>query len=101
MPYNFERRNFDLEDKIRIVVEGLNPYGLIGTLLRDCLDHVLIFGAWHLQRILTAYTHHHNQYIDIHISFWGLRPRVKPAYLRGLCPVARNRQDGSRVTLPR
>ena len=38
-----------------------NPYAerLIGTLRRDCLDHVLIFGVRHLQRILTAYTHYH------------------------------------------
>ena len=35
-----------------------NPYAerLIGTLRRDCLDHVVIFGARHLQRVLTAYT---------------------------------------------
>ena len=39
-----------------------NPYAerLIGTLRRDCFDHVLIFGARHLQRILTAYTHYYN-----------------------------------------
>jgi transposase InsO family protein len=28
---------------------------LIGTLRRDCLDHVLIFGEWHLRRVLTFY----------------------------------------------
>jgi hypothetical protein len=35
-----------------------NPYAerLIGTLRRDCLDHVLIFGARHLRQILTAYS---------------------------------------------
>ena len=35
-----------------------NPYAerLIGTLRRDRLDHVLIFGVRHLQRILTACT---------------------------------------------
>ncbi len=35
-----------------------NPYTerLIGTLRRDCLDHVLIFGARHLRQILTAYS---------------------------------------------
>ena len=40
-----------------------NPYAerLIGTLRCDCLDHVLVFGAGHLQRILTAYTHYYNQ----------------------------------------
>ena len=32
-----------------------NPYveRLIGTLRRDCLDHVLIFGERHLRRVLT------------------------------------------------
>ena len=40
-----------------------NPYAerLIGTLRRDCLDHVLIFGARHLQRILAAYTDYYSQ----------------------------------------
>ena len=35
-----------------------NPYAerLIGTLRRDCLDHVVIFGARHLQRVLTGYS---------------------------------------------
>ena len=33
----------------------------IGTLRRDCLDHVVIFGARHLQRILAAYTDYYNQ----------------------------------------
>jgi transposase InsO family protein len=40
-----------------------NPYAerLIGTLRRDCLDHVLIFGARHLQRILTSYSCYYNR----------------------------------------
>jgi hypothetical protein len=35
-----------------------NPYveRLIGTLRRDCLDHVLIFGERHLRRVLTSYS---------------------------------------------
>jgi hypothetical protein len=32
-----------------------------GTLRRDCLDHVLIFGAWHLRRILTSYSCYYNE----------------------------------------
>ena len=34
---------------------------LIGTLRRDCLDHVVIFGARHLRRVLTAYSAYYNQ----------------------------------------
>ena len=40
-----------------------NPYieRLIGTLRRDCLDHVLIFDEQHLQRILTLYSLYYNE----------------------------------------
>jgi len=34
---------------------------LIGTLRRDCVDHVLIFGERHLRRILTAYSIYYNE----------------------------------------
>jgi transposase InsO family protein len=34
---------------------------LIGTLRRECLDHMVIFGETHLQRILTAYAAYYNQ----------------------------------------
>src|SRR5258705_5697193 len=35
-----------------------NPYAerLIGTLRRECLDHVLIVGEWHLRRMLASYS---------------------------------------------
>jgi transposase InsO family protein len=40
-----------------------NPYveRLIGTLRRDCLDHVLIFGEQHLRRVLTLYSLCYNE----------------------------------------
>src|SRR4029077_19261005 len=40
-----------------------NPYveRLIGTLRRDCLDHVLIFGEQHLRRVLTLYSLYYNE----------------------------------------
>jgi Integrase core domain len=34
---------------------------VIGTLRRECLDHVLVFGEWHLWRILTLYSRYYNQ----------------------------------------
>jgi len=40
-----------------------NPYveRLIGTLRRDCLDHVSIFGERHLHRVLTLYSLYYNE----------------------------------------
>jgi transposase InsO family protein len=40
-----------------------NPYAerLIGTLRRDCLDNVLIFGEQHLRRVLTLYSGYYNE----------------------------------------
>ncbi len=39
-----------------------NPYveRLIGTIRRDCLDHILIFGEAHLRRVLTLYSLYYN-----------------------------------------
>lgn len=40
-----------------------NPYveRLIGTLRRDCLDHVLVLGETHLRRVLTLYSQYYNE----------------------------------------
>jgi len=40
-----------------------NPYveRLIGTLRRECLDHVLIFGERHLHRVLALYSVYYNE----------------------------------------
>jgi len=32
----------------------------VGTIRRECLDHVLVFGRRHLQRVLAAYAEHYN-----------------------------------------
>jgi transposase InsO family protein len=34
---------------------------LIGTLRRECLDRMLVFGAAHLQQILSAYAAYYNE----------------------------------------
>ena len=40
-----------------------NPYAerLIGTLRRECLDHIVIFGERHLRRVLTLYARYYNE----------------------------------------
>jgi len=61
-----------------------NPYAerLIGTLRRDCLDHVLIFGALHLQRILTAYSRYYNE-TRTHLSLDEDAPLSRPVQRYG------------------
>jgi hypothetical protein len=34
---------------------------LIGALRRECLDHVLIVGEWHLRRMLASYSSYYNE----------------------------------------
>src|SRR3954452_4482178 len=41
---------------------------LIGTLRRDCLDHVLILGDWHLCRVLKSYALYYNECAHIKLA---------------------------------
>jgi transposase InsO family protein len=61
-----------------------NPYAerLIGTLRRDCLDHVLIFGARHLRRVLAAYSAYYNE-ARTHLSLDKDAPFGRPAQRDG------------------
>jgi hypothetical protein len=41
------------------------PLGrLIGSMRRDCLDHVIVFGEPHLRHLLRSYEQYYNQYYN-------------------------------------
>jgi transposase InsO family protein len=61
-----------------------NPYAerLIGTLRRDCLDHVLIFGERHLLRILSLYSSYYNE-ARTHLGLDNDTPLGRPVQRSG------------------
>ena len=34
---------------------------LIGSIRRECLDHVVVFGEWHLRHVLLSYMNYYNE----------------------------------------
>jgi hypothetical protein len=44
---------------------------LIGSLRRECLDHVVVFGEWHLRHVLLMYMNYYNR--RTHLSLIRMR----------------------------
>ena len=55
---------------------------LIGSIRRECLDHILVFGDAHLRRILAAYTGYYNK-LRTHLSLDKDSPNRRPVQRRG------------------
>lgn len=51
---------------------------LIGSIRRECLDHVVVFGEAHLRRILKAYAAYYNR-VRTHLSLDKDAPNCRPA----------------------
>jgi transposase InsO family protein len=56
-----------------------NPFAerLIGSLRRECLDHVVVLGERHLRRILTAYLAYYHR-VRTHLSLDKDAPEGRP-----------------------
>jgi transposase InsO family protein len=55
---------------------------LIGSIRRECLDHILVFGEQHLRHILTAYADYYNE-VRTHLSLDKDAPVSRPAHTIG------------------
>ena len=57
-----------------------NPYceRLIGSIRRECLDHVIVLGPRHLKKILTRYVDYYNG-VRTHLSLHKDAPSRRPA----------------------
>jgi DNA-binding transcriptional regulator YhcF (GntR family) len=59
---------------------------LIGSIRRECLDHIVVFGEAHLRRILTAYATYYND-IRTYLSLGKDSPRHRAVQRLGLIVV--------------
>ena len=59
-----------------------NPFAerLIGSVRRECLNHTVVLGEWHLRRILTAYFAYYHR-ARTHLSLDKDAPDVRPVEL--------------------
>jgi transposase InsO family protein len=55
---------------------------LIGSIRRECLDHIVVFGEAHLRRILAAYASYYNGF-RTHLSLDKDSPIHRPAQRLG------------------
>jgi transposase InsO family protein len=59
---------------------------LIGSIRRECLDHIVVFGEGHLRRILAAYTGYYNE-LRTHLSLDKDSPAHRPIQRLGWLTV--------------
>jgi transposase InsO family protein len=50
---------------------------LIGSIRRECLDHIVVFGEAHLRRVLKVYAGHYNN-VRTHLSLGKDAPLTRP-----------------------
>jgi transposase InsO family protein len=55
---------------------------LIGSIRRECLDHIVVFGDTHLRRVLSAYTGYYNE-LRTHLSLDKDSPSHRPVQWLG------------------
>lgn len=55
---------------------------LIGTIRRECLDHIVVFGEAHLRRILAAYARYYNE-LRTHLTLDKDSPSRRPVQWHG------------------
>jgi hypothetical protein len=60
-------------------VHALRDVSLIGSIRRECLDHIIIFNEHHLRRVLSSYFQYHHQ-TRTHLSLDKDCPETRPIH---------------------
>ncbi len=55
---------------------------LIGSIRRECLDHLIVLGEAHLRRILKTYAAYYNE-VRTHLSLHKDTPNFRPSEMVG------------------
>jgi len=71
---------------------------LVGTLRRECLDHVLIPGGQHVREVVAGYARHHNGHRPHH-SLQQVTPLDQPGRVAGITArIERTRIAGGLIS---
>jgi transposase InsO family protein len=65
---------------------------LIGSIRRECLDHVVVFGEAHLRRMLAPYTGYYNE-LRTHLSLGRIRRAIGRSNASAGWPLSRSSAD--------
>ena len=70
------------------------PNGLIGSIRRECLDHIVVLGEAHLRRILRSYARYYNDIrTQPHLPDLLISRNKTSRLASGLAPLVSRIQD--------
>ena len=70
---------------------------LIGSIRRECLDHVIVFGERHLRHVLRSYARYYNG-VRTHLSLGKDSPLPKTSRRSGPFSRCRSSKDCTTIT---
>jgi transposase InsO family protein len=76
-PYANPQRSAGQRRTTAYIPDNGHAERLIGSVRRECLDHVVIFGEAHLRQVLKAYAAYYNN-IRTHLSLGKDAPLIRP-----------------------
>jgi len=76
-PYANPRRSAGRQGTAAYIPDNGYVERVIGSIRRECLDHVIVFGEAHLRRILAAYAAYYNE-IRTHLALDKDAPMSRP-----------------------
>src|SRR4030095_9860374 len=85
-PYANPRRSAGRQSTTAYIPDNGHDERLLGSIRRECLDHIVILGEDHLRRVLEAYAAYYN-HVRPHLALAKDAPLVRPVQPLGQGPA--------------